>query len=194
MCPEHLCQQWHDEIARATTLSALVVRNYDELKKCTYEDFVTQYDVIVCTYELLSTLEYVCLPSREKKGSLTTDERNDNLRKALEELQTNKNFSEVTAPIIELFFFHRVVFDEGHHLANVFDIDDLNIVPKKMTDGKHNHTVSIYKQEWGRSKWFVSAPPFGEHTCDILNFLLLDEVAPAIEYVTNRNEYGVVHD
>ncbi len=168
MCPEHISKQWHDEITRATNLSVLLVANYEDLKKCTYEDFRSQYDVIVCVYELFASLKYVCLPSRRTKGTLTEVERNNNVKTALEELRANQNFSEVKAPIIEHFFFHRVVFDEGHQSSKEFCL--------------HRYAViDLSKNVWGRSKWFVSATPFGSG--NVFHFLCLPPLKNTIGYV-----------
>lgn len=162
MCPEHISKQWHDEITGATNLKVLLVSDVEALLPCTYEDFQSHYDVIVCSYEIFKSLKYACLPRDRVNKYVTKKERNTNVKQALEKLRKTKNFTNVMAPIIEHFFFHRVVFDEGHQSTTQLLLC--------------SEYVDISKSVWGRARWFVSATPFEElhEGYEALQFLLLN--------------------
>lgn len=118
MCPNHLSKQWQDEIERATSLKVYVINTITQLRALTYEKVRSEYDIIICVYQLFETPNYCCLPGTkvDKKFDATNidwTQRNKQVQSALKPIKKSKDYS-ASCPILDHFYWHRIVLDEGH--------------------------------------------------------------------------------
>ena len=124
LCPNHLSKQWKDEIERATNLKIYVINTIVQLRALTYEQVRSEYDIILCVYQLFETPHYCYLPgtSNAKKFDASTDidwaKRNAQVDSALKPIKNPKKFN-TACPILDHFYWHRVVIDEGHDVIGV---------------------------------------------------------------------------
>ncbi len=64
LCPKRLCQQWDDEIKRASSLKTHIIYNITQFKKLT-EDNINNYDIVLMSYEFLNNKRYSAYYSGE---------------------------------------------------------------------------------------------------------------------------------
>jgi SNF2 family DNA or RNA helicase len=123
LCPNHLSKQWQDEIARATNLKVHVINTIVQLRALTYEQVRSEYDVILCVYQLFETPHYCVLPSTHTAkafdaAQIDWEKRNKQVDNALKPIKKSKSYN-TSCPILDHFYWHRVVIDEGHDVISV---------------------------------------------------------------------------
>jgi SNF2 family DNA or RNA helicase len=151
LCPNHLSKQWQDEIARATNLKVHVINTIVQLRALTYEQVRSEYDVILCVYQLFETPHYCALPSTHTAkafdaAQIDWEKRNKQVDNALKPIKKSKSYN-TSCPILDHFYWHRVVIDEGH--------DVISVTP-------HGDFIARLQ---GRFKWYVTATPFAHYRC-----------------------------
>lgn len=98
--PPNICDQWEREVLkffRPGTIYALTARDVDDLKRWSVAD-VESADLVIVSYRIFASKSY---PKR---------------RQQLEQGFGLDSFAKF--PVLELFYFHRVVFDEFHELVD----------------------------------------------------------------------------
>eukprot|EP00435_Cladocopium_sp_Y103_P028250 s493_g7.t1 len=143
--PPHLHAQWQQEIKKftGTKYKVLDISNKADLQKSTVRSFL-EADLVLCNYDLLRSMPYIqrrahlahlVCPDQDM-WSVASGERDGSSFNFMEKLQmgissfvsspsthawstktaTKKGWSSMNFPVLEMFFFRRVIFDELHEL------------------------------------------------------------------------------
>jgi hypothetical protein len=127
VCPSHLCNQWHAEVAKHTNpkLKCLLVRTKTDHVKLTYEDVIGA-DIIIISISFFANVNWYpsigLADTASKSGAVAginaVRERFLTLQTKLINLQRyGGDPFKMTTPLFEHFRFLRVVLDEAHELA-----------------------------------------------------------------------------
>lgn len=141
--PPHLHAQWQQEIKKFTgnTYKVLDLSKKADLQKSTVRSFL-EADLVLCNYELLRSMAYIqrrahlahlVCPDQDM-WSVASGERDGSNFNFMEKLQmgissfvsnpsthawstaSKESWSSMSFPVLEMFFFRRVIFDELHEL------------------------------------------------------------------------------
>ena len=196
ICPNHLAKQWVKEAKKACPkMKTILIATKTNHVKLNYEDFKNA-DFIIVTQQFLMNFKYY--PSLEYKkvtaSSISLSDREQHMNNKLKEWRKSvyinddssiscnssdyqKEWDEIkskTSPIIEMFYFHRVLIDEGHEIFG---------------EALSNGSLSVYISEYLRSVsadyfWYISGTPFFNSTgmINCLDFIKL-------KYITNNNNH-----
>ncbi len=194
ICPNHLAKQWMKEVKKACPkMKTILIATKTNHVKLTYKDFKNA-DFIIVTQQFLMNFKYY--PALEYQrvtaSSISLSNREEhmntklkNWRKSIyinEDSSISSNSPDYqkewavieskTSPIIEMFYFHRVLIDEGHEIFG---------------EALSNGSLSVYISEYLRSVsasyyWYISGTPFFNSTgmVNCLDFIKL-------KYVTDND-------
>eukprot|EP00029_Vermamoeba_vermiformis_P008911 TRINITY_DN4297_c1_g1_i1.p1 TRINITY_DN4297_c1_g1~~TRINITY_DN4297_c1_g1_i1.p1 ORF type:complete len:1047 (+),score=234.72 TRINITY_DN4297_c1_g1_i1:95-3235(+) len=180
LCPNHLAKQWSDELTKVTDLKVAVVTTIVQLRKFSYEDFVN-YDVVIVSYQLMQNPNYFFLGSSVAKKTNVKKrqelERTAWVETSLETVKSSKNGGLAkVCPIIEHFYWYRIVLDEGHEYLHV---------------PYFKYVIGTYQS---RYSWYVTGTPFPHlgHFARVKEFLGLEIPDPskANNYWGHRQAWG----
>ena len=196
ICPNHLAKQWIKEAKKACPkMKTILIATKTNHVKLNYQDFKNA-DFIIVTQQFLMNFKYY--PSLEYKrvtaSSINLSNREEHMNTKLKDWRKSvyinedssissnspdyqKEWAEIkskTSPIIEMFYFHRVLIDEGHEIFG---------------EALSNGSLSVYISEYLRSVssnyyWYISGTPFFNSTgmINCLDFIKL-------KYVTNNDNH-----
>ena len=119
VCPSYdakIHESWKSVIAKSTTLKTCVIGDYEDMKKISYEQIRSEFDIVVFAFHIFETLQYFWLPKRKKRSYYNDAERDELVISAREKLKSSGKL-DATCPIIEHFYFHRIVIDGSHDIV-----------------------------------------------------------------------------
>ena len=177
ICPSHLAKQWADEVNKCLPkLKVVLIRTKTNHGKVSYDD-IRNADLVIITQQFLMNFKYY--PALRYRyvtaSSFRFSHRNDHMKNLLKQwratsynpdiensddlLYSNVNsdqkkewefFKNYSAPIFEMFHFHRVLVDEGHEIFG---------------ECLGNQAMSNFISKYLRSieadyYWYISGTPF----------------------------------
>jgi SNF2 family DNA or RNA helicase len=143
VCPNHLAQQWADEIKKYTDLNVILYTTLENIKSLTYGDVVSA-GFVIATSTLFKNKSFFGLGCGNKKVTVSipgVEKRAGHLIQHLEKVKSGGKLSE-SAPVLDNFRWERVIVDEAHEV---------------FTDPVVERCVSGIPKSYG---WYVSATPF----------------------------------
>jgi hypothetical protein len=155
VCPFYevkLHESWKSLIANSTNLKTCIIGDYDDMKKISYAQIRSEFDIIVFASHIFETLQYFWLPKRKKRSYYNDKERDELVISARKKLKSSGEL-DATCPIIEHFYFHRIVIDGSHGI----DVTQFG--------------YPMINRLWGRSKWYVKDANAFKKEQFILQFL-----------------------
>eukprot|EP00026_Physarum_polycephalum_P002152 Phypoly_transcript_02157.p1 GENE.Phypoly_transcript_02157~~Phypoly_transcript_02157.p1 ORF type:complete len:976 (+),score=126.80 Phypoly_transcript_02157:57-2930(+) len=141
VCPNHLVQQWVEEIQNRTQLRVVQLTTKAELVSTSYEDVIAS-DIVLASYSLLKNKNYFNI-GRVMEANIKKQE--EELRHSWINEQLQKVRSKGTQskqPVLEHFHWHRLVVDEGHEIVD---------------ESFYTNTFNKYKTDF---VWYCSGTPF----------------------------------
>lgn len=149
LAPNHLVKQWTDEIRKniKPSLDVLVLTTIVQCQKVTYRD-VMKADVVIVSFQLLKNKIYLQLGCIDNHGPLDIVGRQCEVKTSAQELKRRVNPFMQTCPILEHFFWHRLIVDEGHEVL----CDDY---AQKRTNF-YIHAINNLQSSY---RWYVSGTP-----------------------------------
>lgn len=174
VCPSQLCKQWKDEVKKNFPyMKVVMILTKTNHIKVSYQDIIDA-DIVIVSYQFLINFNYYPSLNYEKTTpamvKISSRQKSlDNYLKKLKESNTKEgvtNYSKCKAPMLENFYWHRLVMDEAHEIFGYM-----------LSNKSQNH----YLCNWINllnytNRWFVSGTPFvnksGYTSC--LNYLELE--------------------
>ena len=179
VCPNHLIKQWEEEIKSIGDLKVIKFLTKVNHKKYSYYDVITA-DILLVSQQFLMNLKHYptiffkTLPPYSMYQSL--DRRCKDIFKEFEKIRINNNHKKINNPLLEAFFFKRIIIDEGHELFGEL--------------ANRNRSLSSYLSGLiqyfsAKSYWFVSGTPFSNRMgyYNSLKFI-------ALKYLANQKSFN----
>jgi len=179
-----LTGQWAREIKKSCPkLKVIKILTKNHHKKLIYNDIITS-DIIIVSQQFLMNFKYY---PRLQYNNYTTpsiisfDKRKEHLKKVLDKYKEsqntyNININNIGSPILEHFYFHRFLIDEGHEL-----LGEIN----------NNASLATYISKWVQNVttdnlWYISGTPFCNNT-SLKNCLQIIKLKLNIKINSNNN-------
>lgn len=156
LAPNHLCEQWKNEINDKSTIKHKIVLISTKRQFCniTYQD-ISLADFVIVSFQFLNNPEF---KNRWKQyhSCYHHSIMDETLKTLAIEYVRNKNILQLTCPIFPLFHFHRLVVDECHELNNLKNHE------------YYYQLISLIKSDY---RWCISGTPFQNGNIDFYNIL-----------------------
>ena len=191
ICPSHLAKQWNQEVEKCLPhLKVITILTKRHHSKLTYNDIINA-DLVIVTQQFLMNFNYYprLKYKRVTASSVNIGDRNSAYLKLLTEMKKDKSIKEIgnlELPLIEHFFFHRLLVDEGHEI---------------FSEMLKNACMSSYMVQWIKNVktnyyWYISGTPFANFTgiCNCLEFIKLklqkyDDINPLMNFEFTFNDF-----
>jgi len=167
ICPSHLTKQWVSEINKSiNNLKIIVILSKNDFSKLIFEDIIN-CDIVITSYQFLMNFKYYPniyyfydishSPSVTNELSNSTPAtfnpvfKNNSLKNYLNSnLGDYNKLKKKELPLLEFFYFHRIIIDEGHEIFG----QTLN-----------NCSLNKYMTQWilnidADFHWYISGTPF----------------------------------
>lgn len=166
LTPAHLINQWLDEakkiFKKKKIIKIITKKNHEKL---TIKD-IKDADIIFVSFEFIFNFSYYpkLILTDKLKLNITPSSGEVGFKKRLAWIYDNLiNLKPTDMPLLEYFYFHRIIIDEGHEIME-HGYKDYH---------KSNYLNQFIKHCVSKNKWFVSGTPFSTYSgfFNIINFL-----------------------
>jgi|SaaInlStandDraft_5_1057022.scaffolds.fasta_scaffold00852_4 SNF2 family DNA or RNA helicase len=163
--PSHLSKQWTIEIKKhLPNKKIIILYTKTHHKKITYNDIINCDILIISQQFLLNFNYYIRLNFRHTVPSQFNNNdarcRDRKLQTMLEEwIMNSEDIITKTQPMLEHFYFHRIIIDEGHEIFKYNTTPNLNLY-----DYLQNFLNTSLTSKY---KWIISGTPYTD--CYSLN-------------------------
>jgi len=187
ICPNHLAEQWANEIKKCSSLKYILCLSKPMHKKISHKD-ILHTDIVIVSYQFISSYKYYLrlftnenLTLRRLTEDYYRELRNDDIKLRLDEinkLEIDKQLEEKDI-LFEHFEWYRVIVDEGHEIfgdmSNYSNLE--NIVLEK-----------IFLSLTSKYRWYISGTPFINYSGfdKVMEFLQLETTIDNIKYSYNE--------
>ena len=154
ICPSHLIKQWNKEIKKTLpNYKTIMFSTKVNHGKVSYNDIINA-DILIVSIQFLTNFKHYITRIENSNYIDSTPSRFDynNRLKLIDDLEVKM---ETKYPILEKFYFHRIMLDEAHEILN------------KSTycyTYQDRFLINFYNNMESQYKWYISGTPFTSDT------------------------------
>lgn len=155
LCPSHLAKQWEAEIKRCNPdFKIKMILTKNDYNTLTFDNFINS-DIIITSHQFIMNFKFYPTLYYKQCTASTFNfyHRNSIIKEYLRDKISIIGFPEIknlSKPIFEFFYFHRIILDEGHEIFG--ELTNNTAASRYMSQWVSNIDAEYY--------WYVSGTPF----------------------------------
>lgn len=198
--PSHLGPQWESEINKVIPGNPKIITLFTSTnhKKVTFKDIINADYIIVSQQFLCNFKHYLNCHYNKVKLSGSTYDHENRISHILTSIEAWKKvnldtFLNTNYPILEVFFFNRIILDEGHEIME--RNFGSSVIQCKVF-------INLLSELKGNNKWYLSGTPFTtkdgiNNILNLLNIKLTTNIIVKKKYdrwTIKDNNYLAIED